>query len=1175
MKLRTIFLFLIVLINTTGIRAQGTIECATTIPSGVTLLQAQSNNFNLYKRTVITHPLRLAVHIVKNTNGSGGISQAGLDSMITDLNLSMVQALFEFYAYKTDFIYNDYFTNINNDSKANELRLVNAIENCINVYFVPQAYFSGTSSFSSRIQDPSVWAEQGIIIRNDASPTTLPHEMGHYFDLFHTFETYFNPRDEQTGQIIEWENIARTGSCANWVITGDLLADTPSDPSARVQFPTINLNCQWINPPVKPLPPDGCGQTNYNSLTNNMMITQVNQCRTTLTENQKDRMNETLILYRSELLKSLVYLENSANSVKAEGTLHIGGGNYFSGDNALVEDGTYNIGTNNERFTNFQGGGFIYKHNNWNDLSGDLFLSRNIEITVDNDQVGRFNKLNPTTIRNIIDGMSFNDGVPISFNDPWYVKDVNDNQSGMGDFISPPSPYSPIGKYDQTTGGVFLDQGGTGFTPPYYSVKVDAVFDAPMYSTGVPTGRNHKFYFQGWTGTEVQFENANALQTGIVFKDEILYVDPKVEANLKGTGLSDNIDAYTNNGQRKTIRTPDYDNTIHRVYESLGHVWYETSTDNGQTWVLMNDGHPLDNAGGKSPSIDYAVINNHVLVVIVYQEIYANSFAVKAAVYKSLWGDLPFQYLETEEIFYRFYFTDNANPVISINKMGTTIIVWEVTGSGLYYRNAGLHETGLNLAGSNNILTGTNSYSKNPSISAPKTPNSNVSHLVWEENNSIKHFTFYSSPPATITTISSGDGYTYNRNPSIITLSDGEGRICWIGSRSNMIDRKKENDSPTIETRTIFRGTGYNHFWAFGNTVSSPNITNSDDESYYAIAWSEGDGTTTKFTDNTLSTVRDFNIPGKDIQVSNGATKNQMYADIFRSATQPYYFNMSNNLGSYYTPQKATAYNFASGREGVIYQDTAQFYFTVGDIIVNDQSIDFIEIPDSIELNTKEMLNTYLVSEPFQLTDYSMFLYSIKYGASDSSAAVDLLSNTNNFINFKLQLIDAQSLEVLGSFDEVTFDQSNVFRYNNLSYQVNTAGIGNRSVFLRLKVEDNFNPDYSLSQIYSDNDILEKISLQTINYTGKELPVTYDLAQNFPNPFNPSTTIHYQIPQAGIVTLKIYDILGAEVATLVDEEKIAGKYEVNFNASSLASGVYIYKIQAGSFINSKKMILLK
>jgi hypothetical protein len=88
-------------------------------------------------------------------------------------------------------------------------------------------------------------------------------------------------------------------------------------------------------------------------------------------------------------------------------------------------------------------------------------------------------------------------------------------------------------------------------------------------------------------------------------------------------------------------------------------------------------------------------------------------------------------------------------------------------------------------------------------------------------------------------------------------------------------------------------------------------------------------------------------------------------------------------------------------------------------------------------------------------------------------------------------------------------------------------------------------------------------------------PATYSLSQNYPNPFNPSTKITYSVANAGIVTLKIYDILGREVSTLVNEEKSAGKYEVNFNASSFASGVYFYQINAASFIQTKKMVLIK
>jgi len=89
------------------------------------------------------------------------------------------------------------------------------------------------------------------------------------------------------------------------------------------------------------------------------------------------------------------------------------------------------------------------------------------------------------------------------------------------------------------------------------------------------------------------------------------------------------------------------------------------------------------------------------------------------------------------------------------------------------------------------------------------------------------------------------------------------------------------------------------------------------------------------------------------------------------------------------------------------------------------------------------------------------------------------------------------------------------------------------------------------------------------------LPSEFTLEQNFPNPFNSATEIQYSIPQRSNVTIKAYDILGNEVTTLVNAEKDQGVYTINFDANNLASGLYLYRIQAGSFIDTKKMILLK
>ncbi len=89
------------------------------------------------------------------------------------------------------------------------------------------------------------------------------------------------------------------------------------------------------------------------------------------------------------------------------------------------------------------------------------------------------------------------------------------------------------------------------------------------------------------------------------------------------------------------------------------------------------------------------------------------------------------------------------------------------------------------------------------------------------------------------------------------------------------------------------------------------------------------------------------------------------------------------------------------------------------------------------------------------------------------------------------------------------------------------------------------------------------------------LPTAYALSQNYPNPFNPSTTINYSIPEAGLVTVKVFNLLGQEVATLVNTQQATGNYKVSFNASSLSSGIYLYSIQVNNFKTTKKMILMK
>jgi hypothetical protein len=105
--------------------------------------------------------------------------------------------------------------------------------------------------------------------------------------------------------------------------------------------------------------------------------------------------------------------------------------------------------------------------------------------------------------------------------------------------------------------------------------------------------------------------------------------------------------------------------------------------------------------------------------------------------------------------------------------------------------------------------------------------------------------------------------------------------------------------------------------------------------------------------------------------------------------------------------------------------------------------------------------------------------------------------------------------------------------------------------------------------VFGDN------GLVGINPVSNEIPKSFLLMQNYPNPFNPATSIKFLIPISGFITIKIYDILGKEITSLLSENLQPGTYEVNWNASDYPSGIYFYKLTSGSYIGTKKMVLLK
>ena len=225
-----------------------------------------------------------------------------------------------------------------------------------------------------------------------------------------------------------------------------------------------------------------------------------------------------------------------------------------------------------------------------------------------------------------------------------------------------------------------------------------------------------------------------------------------------------------------------------------------------------------------------------------------------------------------------------------------------------------------------------------------------------------------------------------------------------------------------------------------------------------------------------------------------------------------------------------------------------------------------------------------------------MDLFISNYGSANSLFTND--GNGNSWINIKC---DGSGSNASGIGTKIwvkaTIDGSPVWQYRQINMQSGYLaqnslneefGLGNAQIVdsIIIKWPSGLTETYtnkSVNAFYSAKENQGIVTaVEDFNGTGTTNLASFNLSQNYPNPFNPSTKIRYAIPAVIStegrnlnVTLKIFDVLGNEIATLVNEVKSVGSYEVNFDASKLSSGVYFYKLEAGSFVETKKMMLMK
>jgi hypothetical protein len=340
---------------------------------------------------------------------------------------------------------------------------------------------------------------------------------------------------------------------------------------------------------------------------------------------------------------------------------------------------------------------------------------------------------------NLISGGS---GGTIKFKDPWFIdyadplygnnlrnRGMKDNGPDKLDFYDRGSPFypdltSPYNGY--TYKGVFLNQNPNPGNPnvPYYTVGASSQQNILL------NGQNITFYFQNWSGdpNKVAFQYPNQTETAVVFKAS----DANAQANYKGTQISSDAVAFSNNSQRRLIETKTGASTIwqHKVYTDINHVWIEHSSDGGLTWVPGNNNQPLDTgAEAKNPSIayDYDNGNNFNYIGVVWQQKYNSKYKIMGKIFNQPadFYNVPFPDNEVALLYNELSesYSINANPnlclaggwagpyLFTIEKKATSgeypaginWFVGHVQGGGGQYNDY------FNIPTDHGVITGTNS----------------------------------------------------------------------------------------------------------------------------------------------------------------------------------------------------------------------------------------------------------------------------------------------------------------------------------------------------------------------------------------------------------------------------------------------------------------------------------
>ncbi|MDP3830581.1 MAG: hypothetical protein Q8Q47_04880, partial [Ignavibacteriaceae bacterium] len=574
------------------------------------------------------------------------------------------------------------------------------------------------------------------------------------------------------------------------------------------------------------------------------------------------------------------------------------------------------------------------------------------------------------------------------------------------------------------------------------------------------------------------------------------------KAIYKGIGTTDQQDAYTSNSQRKSVKAQN--GNLLSIYESMGKVWLERSTNNGENWMIMNDTKPVDNSYAESPSIDYIPWSGtHSWIGGVYYP--SGSGNLDEIFVRSNDSNIPNKY----SIGGYFEYTNDLSPVIAIT--GNRILVVSTGWYNGNYEGLVYFYGEINLINNYNVvidwyqeqelIPNTNYTSQNVSIVADKNAG-NVFHITWNEVNSIKYCKATGSGNeltfSTVETPSTSSTYSSNLYPSI-SLANGNPVISWTGGGKLVADKIAAKETAINESRAIVRrkGTSWGDFQIAGNNV---NYTNNNSayttEEKTVIVWSEGNTPSSKWirrTGTSYSTPANLSHSGLQTQVIAGSDYSAMSSIVFNSSQLPYYFTKTTTEFTEIPLRLDKIANLTDtvvtyGRAGIASINGLDFVFNTGDVIVEDGIIDFVEKPDTLVYSSYDELNEYTRTNNFMLNNNNSFYFSNRYYVLNQDSAETSLGENDN-VNFRVELVRASDESVVGVFDNIDYNRNNLGKYTNIFYEVDCSGIQPGEYYLRLVTTVEGTPisgdvSYALANLMNDATEFEKRQMTKVGFAG-------------------------------------------------------------------------------------------